>query len=288
MPPTGEPGTTLTASEGLDGLVTATPARSAKRRTLYVDALISVAIAAAIIGLAQILASAGAVSPLIMPKPTAVAAALRDGFESGVFEAHLISTVVATVVGFLISCFIGIGLAAFLVTWPRAYRTLMPFIVAFQSLPKIAIAPLAIIWLGFGITSKIVLIILVAFFPILINTMQGLRITNREQYELMASLGASRYQVLRYIRIPNALPSMFAGFNVAIIFALLGAIVAEFVGSQEGLGHLLIQQQAVFNVPGVYAVLLILMILGVVFRQIMLAVERKVVFWAKDAVQTSN
>lgn len=120
------------------------------------------------------------------------------------------------------------------------------------------------------------------FFPILVNALQGLRVRDREQVELFQSLGASRYQLFRYVRGPNAIPFIMAGFHIGILFALVGAIVADFVGSQPGLGSRLLIDKETFNVPGVFAVLVILMAFGILLHVVLRLVERRVAFWAED------
>lgn len=257
------------------------PARKGNRRR-WVDACLSLLLLAAFLGLGELAARMGWISPLLVPAPSAVADALVSGFASGVYWSHLWSTVWATLLGFGLATLTGLTIGGVLAGLPSVERVLYPFIVAFQSTPKIAIAPLVIIWAGFGEISKILIIIVVCFFPILVNTMQGLRLRERERQELVVALGASRWQVFRYVRLPGSTPFVFAGLHVGAIFALLGAVVAEFVGARSGLGVLLNQERSMFNVPGVFAILLILMILGLALNGTMKAVERRVTFWSRE------
>jgi NitT/TauT family transport system permease protein len=260
---------------------TATRASRTPRRGVP-NIVYTIVIAVALLVFAEVAAANEWVSRLILPAPTAVWSALVAGFESGLYWEHMYSTVRSTLGGFLLAAVSAITIAGLLASIERLEKIFLPFIVAFQTVPKIAIAPLIILWLGFGDQAKIVIITVICFFPILVNALQGLKLRDRAQLELMQSLGASRWQMFRYIRVPNSLPYVFAGFHVAIIFSLIGAVVAEFVGSRAGLGYILIQAQGQFNVPGVFAILLILMVIGVTFHRTMVFIERRVAFWAKD------
>lgn len=247
-----------------------------------VDGILSVTLAIGLIVLAEVAANRDWVNPLILPNPSSVWNALVDGFERGIYGRHIRSTVSSTLAGFGSAAIIAIMIGGVLAAVPRVERIFLPFIVAFQTLPKVAVAPIIILWLGFGTQSKVVVIATICFFPILVNTLQGLRIRDQERLELLRSLGASRWQLFRYLRFPDSLPYVFAGLNIGVVFALIGTVIAEFLGSREGLGVLLVQQQAAFNVPGMFAALILLMIVGLFLNGITRLVEKKVVFWAAD------
>jgi NitT/TauT family transport system permease protein len=250
--------------------------------------LASLALAIILVLLAQYATTNGMISKFILPVPSKVAAVLYEGFVTGFYTEHLVSTVVSMLSGFAIAAFIAIALAGLFNSMPTVEEVFTPFLVAFQSLPKIALAPLIIIWFGFGETSKIVVVAASCFFPMLINTLQGLKIRDRDRLELMRSLGASRRQLFYHLRLPDALPFIFAGLHVGAIFALIGAVVAEFVGSGAGLGYAMLQAKAQFDLASVYACLVLLMILGIALHAIMAALERRVAFWVDDVshVQT--
>jgi len=260
--------------------VRTTPAAAGAR---LVDAGLSVLGAAGLILLAELAARRHWVSSLILPRPSDVWDALIDGWRTGLYTDHILSTVGATLTGFAVATIVAVGLAGLFTGVPRVERILLPFIVSFQTLPKIAIAPIVVLWLGFGTRSKVAIIAAICFFPILVNTLQGLRLRDRERLELFRSLGASRWQLFRHLRVPDALPYIFAGLNIGLVFALIGAVIAEFLGSGSGLGVLLIQQQVAFNVPGMFAVLILLMIVGLVLNGLVKLAERKLLFWAADA-----
>lgn len=208
-----------------------------------------------------------------------------DGFSSGAYWPHIASTSVATVAGFAIAAGSALVVAGILASMPRLERVLVPFIFAFQCMPKIAVAPIIILILGFGMDSKITIVVAVCFFPIFVNTLQGLRLRDRAKYELLSSYGASRLQLFRYLRLPDAVPYVFAGLHIGVILAFIGSVVAEFVGSRSGLGYFMIQQRAVFNVPGTFAILFLLMSVGITLHTAMRYLERKIAFWTKDMTE---
>jgi len=151
--------------------------------------------------------------------------------------------------------------------------------VMFQSLPKVALAPLIVVWFGLGLKSQVVNAALVAFFPLLVNTMVGLKSADEDRVNLMRSLAASDSQIFWMLRLPNALPFVMAGLDVAMIFALIGAIVAEFVGARAGLGMLIQSMNFNMDVSGQFSVLLILSIVGLLLNRCILLIRRRILFW---------
>ena len=251
------------------------------------DWVYTVLVVVVLVILMQVSVERGWVSTLIVATPTSIWTDLRTGIANGTYLEATGATLSATLIGFVIAAVGGNVLAALMAVLPRFEHIMMPLVVALQSLPMIAIAPLILIWVGFGPSSQILVVVLVAIFPILVNSLQGLRLRDREQYELSKSLGASAFQIFRYVRLPASMPYVFAGLHIAAIFSLLGAISAEFVGASDGLGVLMLQQRGALDVPGTFAVLLILMVFGIILNAIMTLVERKVVFWSKE-VTTVN
>jgi NitT/TauT family transport system permease protein len=215
----------------------------------------------------------------ILPAPTAISVSLYYGLKSGLFVEHFFVTAFQTLAGFLLAAIIGIGLGALVAQFRIVERTIYPWLVALQTLPKIAIAPLIIIWAGYGIQSKIVIVTLVALFPILVNTIVGLKSCDQGKLDLMRSLGATGWETFRLVRLPNALPFIFAGLNVAIVLAILGSIVGEFVGSKAGLGNLILEANFQFNVAQMFAILVILGVFGVTLSLIVRFIEGRLMFW---------
>ncbi len=215
----------------------------------------------------------------ILPAPSSVAVALGRGLGSGLYVHHLGYTLVETLLGFLLGSALGFCLGTAVAMNRYVEFFFYPYIVMFQSLPKVALAPLILIWFGLGLTSKVVNAGLVAFFPLLVNTMVGLRSADEDRVSLMRSLAASERQIFWMLRLPNALPFVMAGLDVAMIFALIGAIVAEFVGAQSGLGMLIQSMNFTMDVSGQFSVLLILSVLGLGLNRAISLIRRRILFW---------
>ncbi|MDU6378339.1 MAG: ABC transporter permease, partial [Bradyrhizobium sp.] len=205
----------------------------------------------------------------ILPKPEAVVRALWSGLAVSPasplgYYLPLWSTLSNAAVGCAIGVGLGLVIGSLMAEVEAIERLVMPYAFALQSLPKVAIAPLIVIWFGFGDGSKIAISALLSFFPVLINSFTGLRAVEPERIDLMRSLSASRLETYRIVKLPNAAPFIFAGLDMAVVYALLGAIVAEFLGAQRGMGVVITQAQAVSDVAGVFAALIILGVLGIV------------------------
>jgi NitT/TauT family transport system permease protein len=201
----------------------------------------------------------------LVPAPSAIGRALAAGLTSGLYLDHFGVTLYESLLGFLIAAAAGIACGTVIAQFRVVEQTLYPYLVALQTLPKIAIAPL----------------LLVAFFPILVNVIVGLKTVDASKLDLMRSLDASRWQTFRYVTFPNALPFVFAGLDIAIVFSVLGAIVGEFVGSQRGLGNLILQFHTSLDIAGMFAVLLLLAALGVGLHLVIQTIQRRVIFWAQ-------
>jgi len=225
------------------------------------------------------------VPPYIMPAPEAVLHALWSGVAINPASAKgyylpLWSTLSNAATGFAIGTGLGLVLGSLMAESRTVEKLLMPYAFALQSLPKVAIAPLVVIWFGFGDGSKIAIAALLSFFPVLINSFTGLRSVEPEKLDLMRSLSATRFETYRIVKLPNAAPFIFAGLDMAVVYALLGAIVAEFLGAQQGMGVVITQAQAVSDVAGVFAALVILGVLGIALHSSVRRLEHRVVHWA--------
>jgi NitT/TauT family transport system permease protein len=178
--------------------------------------------------------------------------------------AHGQVTLAETLLGFGLSIAIGMPLAVMIVASSLLDRLLFPVLVASQAVPKVALAPMLLVTLGYGATPKIIVALLVAFFPIVVNTVAGLRSVNRDTLKLMRSMGATPFQVFIKVRFPSAVPSILAGFRVAIALAVIGAVVGEFVGSRTGLGYLMLSATGNFDTALVFACMITLTVMGIV------------------------
>jgi NitT/TauT family transport system permease protein len=220
-----------------------------------------------------------AIPLFILPAPTSIFVALYRGLSSSLYLDHIGVTLTETLLGFAFGTLLAFALGIAVALSRRIEYFLYPFIVMFQAMPKVALAPLIIIWFGLGLTSKVVSAALVAFFPLMVNTIVGLRSADEDRVNLMRSLAATRGQIFWMLQLPNAMPYIFAGLEIAMIFALIGAIVAEFVGAQSGLGMLMQSMNFTMDVAGQFSVLLILSVLGLLLNVLVSEVRRRVLFW---------
>lgn len=215
----------------------------------------------------------------LLPPPSLVAGALADMAADGSLWANLQVTMVATLGGFAIALAAGVVIGALIAQNRLLERTVYGYLVAIQTLPKIALAPLFVAWFGFGIGSKVGVAALIAFFPILVNVIIGLKSCDAGKIDLMRALSASGWQIFRYVRLPSALPYIMAGVDVAIVFALTGAIVGEFVGATAGLGYQMVLSNSQMEVPKVYGVLLVLGAIGVLLHGAVELLRRRLLAW---------
>lgn len=217
------------------------------------------------------------VKPFILPPPDLVFGVIAEHYAT--LFRHTLVTAFETLVGFSLSVLIGIPIAVAIVTWRRVEEAIYPVLVASQTIPKVAIAPLFIVWLGFGFLPKIVIALLIAFFPIVISTVVGLKSTPIEMIYLGRIVGLSWWQMFVKISFPRALPEVFTGLKVAMTLAVVGALVGEFVGASEGLGYLLMFATAQMQTALVFAALVFLVGIGVLFFALIQVVERLAIPW---------
>lgn len=213
----------------------------------------------------------------LMPPPSGVVAAL--GEEWRYLAVHTLVTLSEILAGFALAVAVGVPLAMLIVYSPLFERAVYPILVASQSIPKIAIAPLLIFWAGLGLFPKVLVAFLIAFFPIVIDTVVGLRSVEPEMLHLARSMGAPGVKVFLKIRLPNALPNIFAGFKVAVTLAVVGAIVGEFIQADRGLGYVLLQASAMLNTKLSFAAILILAAIGVVLFAAVDVLEKLLIPW---------
>ena len=273
----GEAGTISTdLAEALDS------SKAAKRHKNWLYRLGIVLIGLAALGLWEILPRVGVVSEIVLPPFSEVASALWTLVQQPFFLTNLRITLQEILVGFVLGTAIGFLLGAALAVWPPVKRLTYAYVVSFQAVPKVVFAPLFVAWFGFGQASKIVMAVVISFFPVLINTMVGLTSVPADGVRLMRSLRASRTQTFRKLSLPHALPVISAGVKTALTFAVIGAIVGEFVGASEGLGHLLNLYNFQFRIDRVFAVIIVLSVIGAALYFLVEWIDRKLIFWRED------
>lgn len=225
---------------------------------------------------------AGLVATIVLPPPSRVWDGLVLLFTAPWFPPHVWLTTAETLIGFVIGGLAAILLGIAMVNIPLFKEVVYPYVVAFQVMPKVVLAPIFITWFGFGMESKIVMAIAVSFFPVVINTVVGLESVEENASVLMRSFVASRRQIFCKLAWPTALPSIFAGLKTSLTLALIGALVAEFVTAKEGLGMLITTFSFELKVYLVFAVIIVVSVLGLALYGIMEYLDRTVVFWRRS------
>jgi NitT/TauT family transport system permease protein len=244
----------------------------------FVYYLPSLLVILALLVLWQVVVMALGVKEYILPTPLAALRALgNDNYQWG---ANFLATLYAVLGAFVLSAVLGVLLAIVIVWNDLLLRTVMPVLILFNTLPKIALAPLFVIWLGYGIWPNIIIGTTIAFFPMVVNTAVGLAGAEPEMLDLVRTLKASRWQVLKKIRFPNAVPYIFVGLKLNATMSVIGALVGEFVASERGLGSLIITSGVTMETAPIFASLLLISALGLVLYGVVVAVEHVVAPWA--------
>jgi NitT/TauT family transport system permease protein len=217
------------------------------------------------------------VAPYLVPPPGDVWDVLVE--QRADLARHTWVTTYETLLGFVLAALIGVGAAVLIVYSSTMEKAIYPIILFAQVIPKIAIAPILVVWFGFGMTPKVVLAVLIAFFPVVISGVAGLRSTDPELLDLSATMGATRWQTFRKIRFPGALPHLMAGLKVAVTLAVVGAVVGEFVGAKEGLGFILLAASGNLDSALLFADLFLMSAIGIVLFVLVEAAEALLIPW---------
>jgi NitT/TauT family transport system permease protein len=228
------------------------------------------------------------VPTFVLPAPTGIVASLVANWRGLATAAR--ATALEVLFGFVLSAMVGITVALIIVRFERFGRALYPLIVLFQNVPKVALAPIFILWFGYDLAPKILLIVVIAFFPVAIDMLAGLQSVEPSFVALMRSVGASNGKILLRVRIPHSLPHLMAGLKVAITFSVIGAIVGEFAGANQGLGYVIQFASTQLDTPLIFAALLVVSVLGLAFYYVVEFGERVLVPWAPkfDPIQSAN
>ncbi|GAK10741.1 ABC transporter permease [Geomicrobium sp. JCM 19039] len=214
-------------------------------------------------------------SDLLLPGPMTVFVVLIDGLITGYFWPHIVVTVSEILLGLALGLTVGFagGILMGQSEWLR--RVLFPYLVASQAVPKLALAPLFMLWFGYGMTSKVIITALVCFFPILEATVSAVQHVDKNRRDLFRMMHANRWQTLVHLQLPAGLPILFQGLRVAVILAIVGAIVGEFIGANQGLGALIIASQSMMDTALMFAVLLLLTAIGLLLYGGVYIAERR-------------
>jgi len=212
------------------------------------------------------------VPAFLLPPPSAVAISLIEN--AHLIASHGLITTLEILLGFALSMAVGIPLALAIFLWPLFSRSILPLLISSQAMPKVAVAPLLLVWFGFGLLPKVLIAFLIAFFPVVINTAVGLSAIEREKIYLARSMGFGAAATFFKIRLPNALPAIFGGLKISITLAVVGAVVGEFVGGDAGLGYLLMVANGSMDTQLLFAGIIALTVLGVILFLLVELAER--------------
>jgi NitT/TauT family transport system permease protein len=217
------------------------------------------------------------VPPYLVPAPLDVLRALIS--DGGSLLEQAVPTLTATILGFLATAVFGVPMALLIASSRTISATLYPLLVFSQSIPKVAIAPLFVVWFGFGLVPKVISAFLLGFFPVVVSTVQGLKAVEPGLIDMARSIEASRWQIFRLISLPSAAPAIFSGLKVSVTLCVVGAVVGEFVGSNNGLGFVLQRSIGNFELPLMFAALVMLAMIGVVLFWLVEWGERLAIPW---------
>ena len=229
----------------------------------------------------ELLADALSIEPFLVPAPSDVAEALWS--DRSLLAENGWVTLQEVLAGFALSVIAGAGFAAVLHLSTTLRRAVYPLLVASQTVPIIVIAPILVVWFGFGIGPKLAIIALICFFPITVNTLDGLRATDPEAVKMMRTLDAGRWRVFSRLEVPTSLPYFFSGAKIAVAVAVIGAVFGEWAGSNSGLGHLMLQASAQLLTARVFAAVVVLSAFAIVLFAVLAALERRLAWWGAGA-----
>lgn len=222
----------------------------------------------------------------ILPAPSKIFNALvtglsfQDFWGEQRFYIHIMVTLSEAALGFIVGVVAGVAFGGLVSQAPILESIITPYVMGFQSLPKVAVAPLIVIWFGFGMGSKVVLVAMLVFFPLMINSIAGFKSVESDLHELLHSMSATRWQIFRAVQVPSALPYIFAGLEMGIVYSFIGAVVGEFVGGTRGLGVQVLQMTAAMDVSGMFAALILLGAMGAGASKVLQLIRGRVLYWA--------
>jgi ABC-type nitrate/sulfonate/bicarbonate transport system permease component len=242
------------------------------------DRLPAIALVAAILVAWEAYVRLAGIEPVVLPSPSRIATALWDYRADA--ARHALPTIIETVVGLLIAVGLGVVSAVAMDRVPVVRRSVEPILVTSQTIPVIAIAPLFLLWFGFGILPKVLVVVLVTFFPIVVSLLDGFGQASRDASDLLRSYGATDGQAFRALRWPTALPSFFTGLRIAVVYAVIGAVFGEYVGAKEGLGIWMQLSQNAFRTDLVFAAIVVTSAVSLALYWIVGLIRRAVIPWA--------
>ena len=233
-----------------------------------------------IVGAWQLLVKIREIPSWLLPSPSSVATTIYS--DHSMLMRHTLVTLEEIILGFFLALAVGVILASAICLSQKIEKALYPFIIASQTVPIIVIAPMLLVWIGYGLAPKIIVVALISFFPIVVNTVDGMKSIDPDIQKLMHTLGGKNAQVFSKIMIPSSLPYLFSGLRVAIAISVIGAVIGEWVGSSEGLGNLMIRSKPQFQTERVFAAIIILSFIGIGLFALITYLEKVFVPWSNE------
>ena len=243
------------------------------------EMILSVALFLVILALWQLAVGFWQIPPWLLPSPLAIAKALWQ--TAPLIGQHSLTTIVETSVGFSIAVLLGLGAGLVIDLFPLLKRILYPYLIFSQTVPLVAVAPLLILWFGYGLLPKFITVVLVCFFPVTISLIDGLAATDQDMVNLLRSMGAGPWQVFRFVRWPNSLPSLFSGLKIAATYSVMAAVIGEWLGAGSGLGVYLTRASHSFLTDRVFASILVITLLSFLYFGLITAVARLALPWTR-------
>jgi len=232
----------------------------------------------ALLAIWEALSRAGVFPAFILPAPTSIMISLVTGFAS--MQFHILITLYEAFAGFAIAIALSFVIAILMDSLYGLKKTLYPILIISQTIPIIILAPLFVIWFGYGYTPKLVIVVLICFFPVTISLLQSLSGVDRELIDLMRSMGAGRYQIYKYVKLPASMTGFFSGLKIAATYSIMGATIGEWVGGKDGLGVYMIRAKQSFATDRVFAAILVITVLSILLLKLIEFIERKSMPWA--------
>lgn len=224
--------------------------------------------------------------PFILPSPSSILVSLVTNFTS--MQYDILITLYEALTGFIIAIILSVLIAVAMDSIIGFKKTIYPVLIISQTIPIIIIAPLFIIWFGYGYAPKIIIVTLICFFPITISLLQGLIAVDKEQIDLLRSMGSSKLQIYKFVKIPSAMPGFFSGLKIAATYSIMGATIGEWVGGKSGLGVYMIRAKQAFETDRVFAAIIIIVILSILLLKVIEFAEKKNMPWLKISDEYYN
>ncbi|MHC1720858.1 MAG: ABC transporter permease [Clostridiaceae bacterium] len=241
--------------------------------------LIPIAFQVILIFVWQLLADSGKIPRYMLPSPKDIVISLYNILPD--IKTHIYTTLEEAIIGFAIAVIFSIVIAVLMDSYEIIRKSLYPILVVSQTVPVIALAPLFMVWFGFGITPKIIAVVLVCFFPVAVSLLDGLDSVDKDMINLLRSMGASKIQIFRYVKFPGAMSSFFSGLRIAATYSIMGAIIGEWLGGEKGLGVYMIRVKHSFALDKMFAAILIIILLSMALFGLIYLIQRWVMPWEK-------